>query len=279
MRQLSSMIAAAFLLAACGSESASGPHPVGAGKTVKEYRAVNASNGIDFYAIKDNRKDPDCFYTGAGGDLPPWDTSRYQPSVVPVIIGSNFNGVSGYQRLDFDRGGNFTATQFSELMEKGNVDEIENQLSQLDSSFFRPHQYTGEELAIAGNVGKNTSNPLDIVIPYYSKIRFVLIDPQDKFSAKKPFRVAVGVPKARSPFYSADVSRGGKVMDVKYLSLPKRNKLDWDYIEKRKCVYYYELSLDQTLIGLENSLETVIIIDPDGEGQGTPPPGFPPTWP
>jgi len=69
-------------------------------------------------------------------------------------------------------------------------------------------------------------------------------------------------------------------MKVKYLSLPKRDYLKWDYIEKRKCSYYYELTLDQSTIGAGNStFGTVIIIDPDGEGNGGPDFGEPPTWP
>lgn len=283
MRKLSSIIAVGLLLSACHAEKHLSDETKAAGAPIQEYRAVSPKNGIDFYAVKDNRKDPDCFYMGHG-DLPPWDSKSYPADVVPVLIGSNSNGVEGFQRLNFTpptENALFTQADFLQLINSENFEELETQLSQLDESYFTPRPLNDREFGIAERAGKPNPNPLDIVIPYHSRIIFILTNPSQKFYEKAPFRVAVGVPNAVSPFYGPPkVSDGGKVMEVKYLSLPQRKELDWDYIKNRKCIYYYELSvLQRTQDSRGRPLEVLIHIDPDGEGEGTPPPGFPPVWP
>lgn len=275
------LLTSAALLFACNGPKSGGGHPISP-NNIEEYRPVSAHNSIDFYAIKDNRKDPNCFYMG-NGDLPPWTSKSEKPKTVPVIITSNFNGQAGYQRLDYSpsqRGG-LTADAFQNLLDSGNINEIEAQISNLADTEFSPHQYTEQELAVAGNVGKAQRNPLDIVIPYYANIVFILRNSEDSFAAQKSFRVAVGVAGGKSPFYGPpEKSRANKVMKVKYLSLPQRSYLDWDYIKKRNCTYYYELTLDQETPGIGGDpFQMVVILDPDGEGDDGPPDNDPPMWP
>lgn len=284
MKHFSSIITAGLLLVGCGSGDHSAPHAGVPVDTIKDYRSVNPKNGIDFYAIKDNRNDPNCFYMG-NGKMPPWDSRKYKAEVVPVIIGSNFNGIDGYQRLEFtppaQNQQGFTRQDFDQLVEAGNLDELEAQLTNLGDEFFSARPLNDIEAGIAQRVGKPAPNPLDISLPYHARIVFILRSPSQTFDPKTPFRVAVGVPKAVSPFYGPPKrSNGNKVLDVRYLSLPERKELAWDYVKKRDCIYYYELNVVQKYTDANGrDLEVIITIDPDGEGNGDPPFGQPPSWP
>jgi len=266
-------------LVGCGGDS-TGPKHLDS-KKIEDYRPVHNSNKIDFYAKRDeadDRTNSDCFYMG-NGKLPPWPSSNSQPVRQTVFIGSNVSG-PGYNRLDFASvdGAGLTSDGLSNFLAEGDINGLESALAELGAASFTPFAY-GEELSIGPRLGR-TSNPHDMKINWYSELIFILRDGHERFNPNNPFRVAVGVPGGISPFFGPpQISKGGKVMKVKYLSLPQRDYLDWDYIKKRDCVYYFEFSLKQTHADARGrTFETIVHVDPDGENGG-PGSGQPKGWP
>lgn len=273
-------LAAGLLLfmAGCGGD---GGTPKAGHHSVDEYRAVDGKNGIDFFAVKDDRDDANCFYMG-NGPLPPWESTNYKPKKLVVFLGNDARrNVPGYRRFQLNAESGFTEESFLERLDKDGFERVDELVAGLNNSAFSAYSHSNEELAIGPKL-QRLSNPGDIVIPWYSEIIFILKDNHERFNPENPLRVAVGVPGGISPFYGPPtLSRGGKVLKVKYLSMPERDYLDFDDIKRRDCIYYYELSLVQRHTdNAGRSFEFVVHLDPDGENDNGPgDDDWPPTWP
>lgn len=270
-------VAGALALSSCTADK---PRSVGDSHVIDDYRPVDGNNKIDFFASKDGRHDPDCFYTGKGGPLPPWDSTNYKPKKVVVFFGNGpRSGPLGLKRLSLNQSLGVTDADFLDFIEKEGVQNIDGFFNNLGNNALQAYDYSDRELSI-GNALNRPPNPGDIVIPWYSEIFFVLTDAHERFNQTKPFRVANNVPNSQSPFYKSEIKGSGdRVLEVKYLSLPQRDHLKLDYIKKRRCIYYYDLSILQSTTNEGIDFEFSIILDPDGEGGGGPRGNEPPGWP
>jgi len=194
---------------------------------------------------------------------------------------SRLNGSPpGYRRWRLNPAAGISDSDILGMLEKEGRG-IGTFLNNLGPNAFLPYNYTQPELSIGSKLNR-APNPADIIIPWYSEVIFVLKDSHEKFNRKKPFRVVNNVRGSQSPFYKGEIlSDGDRVLTVKYLSLPYKDYLEWDYIKPRKCIYYYELSLVQSYSDEAGSnFEFVIQLDPDGENDGPPGDGDnPPGWP
>ncbi len=261
---------AAILLAACGGGQSDS-------ENMTKYRPTIETDGIDFYATTPWNTNANCYYRGAG-KVPNQGSKKNQTDYMkPHLVFIGHDPKSGsFTRFELTRRG--VLSRMRQAMLDGDNSTLEKEFASLSRADFQPTTATQlDSLELLGSV----SNPFDLKLSWYSRIGFFLIEDTETFNDRSPFRSAVGVSGAKSPFRSM-VDVNDKITVVDYVSLPPaKNVKGYETISVRNCIYYYDLSIYQTFIDAAgNTVRVPVIIDPRGEGDNGPSgDDDPPQWP
>lgn len=231
-----------------------------------DYQGVTGDNGIDFYASETlDSAAANCFYRGRG-TIPNRSTTQGDLLDAQLIFIGHDNRTGSFARFELD---DPTTTNLETLIKAGDYAGFE---AQLPATGYSAYDYS--------DFGRDVKNPFDLNINWYSKLAFVLIEPSETFRSTAPFRVAISVPGAKSPFRSI-TEQGDQIIVVDYTSLPPRSYINgYDTISKRDCNYYYDLNIIQSFdTGSGGTVQVPVTIDPGGTNDNGPGGDVPPGWP